>query len=192
MRTYYHPCVLLKNLTFELYSYDKSILLDNIFFYLDYVLCCNQHYTNTLTDYFKQIDKIYLYPKGVFPKFFEEFDQNIVKENVDRINDELDHIKPKKPEPIGDFLDFGKSLTKIELLDLSVPYKEIISLLKYSNDPIIEFAEYGYYVGCLLKIYSDRFFKVNKPNWEILNHRVNNFRKSVYENLKKIDKEKGK
>jgi len=48
---------------------------------------------------------------------------------------------------------------RYDLLDLRKPYSEIISILKHYKDPLLEQAEYGYYIGSLLKLKADEFLK---------------------------------
>lgn len=182
----FHVCEILKEFTQELYSYEQSDWLDMIFAYLDHVLVCNQHITNTFTHILKTDSPTVFYeqyPEGLFPKFLHNYDQDIIKENVDRINDEIDNIKPGKI--IYPSID---TLSKFELLDLRVPYKNIIQILRHIKDPIVERAEYGYYIGSLLKISVDKFLgKYDpdsdlwiEPNWNILKPRVDSFRPGVF------------
>ncbi len=185
-----HVCNILKDFTKELYSYPKENWVQIIFVYLDYVLVCNQHITNTFTtilrtelpDFYEQ------YPGGLFPKYLHDFDENIVKNNADRIISEIDEIEPSLLTSVP---ELRHNLSKFDLLDLRTPYKCIIEILKYKNDPIVERAEYGYYIGSLLHIMMNKYLeKYDKnspvwlePNWDILDKRVCDFRPGVFSNL---------
>jgi hypothetical protein len=181
-----HVCEVLKDFTKELYSYPKTTWLDIVFKYLDHVLVCNQHITNTFTAVLrKDMPDFYEhYPKGLFPKFLGDFATKIVKDNVDRINDEIDKIIPAATVTVIDI----HSLSKFELLDLRIPYRYIIQILKHIGDPIIERAEYGYYIGSLLHIMTTEYLKKYnadspvwiEPNWNILDKRVRDFRPGVF------------
>ncbi len=195
-----HPCVVLKTFTKKLYNYEPSVFLDNVFFNLDYVLICNQHITNVFTYILKRELPNFeqIYKKGLFPSFLGKYDQNIIKENIDRINEEIDAIEPKESKPIGNFNDWGPThLSYMDLFDLRVPYKEIVALMKYVNDPEITKAEYGYYIGSLLKIKADEYQKkwphyfkqkvstagCGAVNWTIFMRRVETFRKTVFHTI---------
>jgi len=170
----------------DLYTYPKTDWLKTVFIYLDYVLVCNQHITNTFTtilqndlpDFYEQ------YPEGLFPKYLKDFDNNIVKNNVDRIMDEIDEIKPCDITVIPDL----HILSKFDLLDLRIPYKCIIQILRHVNEPIVERAEYGYYIGSLLHIMVNKYlekYDINsyvwiEPNWQILDNRIHTFRQDVF------------
>ncbi len=180
----YHVCEVLKEFTKDLYTYPKNDWLDTVFAYLDYVLICNQHITNTFTHILanNMTDFYEHYPGGLFPKFLENYPQGVIKDNVDRINQEIEDIQPCETVPIPQLY----TLSKFDLLDLRVPYKHIIQILKHVGDPIIERAEYGYYIGSLLKISVDGFIKeygpdaFDEPNWNVLDDRVKTFRSGVF------------
>jgi len=181
-----HVCHVLKDFTRDLYSYPESYWLQSVFDYLDYVLVCNQHITNTFTHILiHTMDDFYeKYPAGLFPKFLENYPQVVVKDNVDRINNEIEDIKPCEnvPRPLL------YTLSKFDLLDLRVPYKHIIQILKYVGDPIIERAEYGFYIGSLIKIMVDNYIEKYgigsdiwiEPDWSVLDNRVKTFRTGVF------------
>lgn len=192
----YHVCEVLKDFTRDLYYYENKDWLNSVFLYLDYVLICNQHITNVFTHILQKelTPEIFYekYPIGLFPAFLQEYDKEIIKNNVDEINNEIDNIKPKKAVLLDEVVFYNDLtlLSKFELLNLKTPYTEIISILRYENDPMIERAEYGYYIGSLLKISTDLFLEkhdVNsdvwhgtEPNWKIFSNRISNYRKDVF------------
>lgn len=188
----YHVCEVLKDFTRDLYYYDKTDWLDNIFFYLDYVLVCNQHITNTFTHIlmYELTPPVFYkeYPKGLFPEYLRRYDNEIIKNNIDKINSEIDKIQPKKPALVASNFSELISLSKFDLLNLKIPYSEIISILKYINNPMVERAEYGYYIGALLTISVNNFLKKHEtnsniwiqPDWKILLNRIKNYRKDVF------------
>jgi hypothetical protein len=195
---YYHVCSLLKDFTRQLYYYEKTDWLDTVFMNLDNVLVCNQYITNAFTAvlrYEMGDDAFYgYYDNGLFPKYLRNFDQDVVKKNIDRINEEIDKIPAmdadKYPKDI--LLD---DLSKFDLLDLRKPYSIIVSILKYYNDPLLDEAEYGYYIGSLLKIKADEWLEKYgetifiEPDKNILEKRIDTFRKGVFCTLDDVNAE---
>jgi len=182
-----HVCHVLKDFTRDLYSYPESYWLQSVFEELDYILVCNQHITNTFTHILKNnMSNFYEhYPDGLFPKFLENYPLVVIKDNVDRINNEIENIKPCEKLPRLQLY----TLSKFDLLDLRVPYKHIIQILKHAGEPeLIERAEYGYYIGSLLKISFDGFIKQYgldsdiwiEPDWKVFDNRVKTFRTGVF------------
>jgi hypothetical protein len=192
----------LKDFTRDLYYYEENDWLDNVFVYLDKVLMCNQYITNAFTEILKgeigAAEFYDAYPKGLFPQFLYDYDQEIIKEYTDRINEEIEEIPAMLIEG-GDFVNAVMSLTsmdKFDLLDLREPYSKIISIMKYHKDPLLERAEYGYYIGSLLKIKADEWLEKYgetifvEPDWDVLNNRVERFRKGVFCRLDELEEKK--
>jgi hypothetical protein len=192
----YHVCNVLKDFTKDLYFIENNTYKDNILYWLDYVLCSNQHISNTFTTLFKLelgSDKFYKkYRTGIFPKFLMEYDTNIIAENSDRIDKEIDKIKPFKPGPIDKdkkIIKLIETINKIKLLDLTIPYRNIISILKNENDRELERAEYGYFIGSLINIKVQELLKKYGQkrfpplNRTVLKTRVLTFRKRVFKTM---------
>ena len=189
MKRHYHVCSLLKDLTRRLYYYDdETEWLDAVFVYLDYVLVCNQYITNSFTEVLKHEighNEFYThYKSGLFPQYLREYDEEIVKIHIDRINEERENIPAKAVD--GEVEISLYDLTKHDLLDLRKPYSEIISILKYYEDPLLEGAEYGYYIGSLLKLKADEWLKEYgegifiEPDFNVLERRIDTFREGVF------------
>ena len=185
----YHVCNVLKDFTKDLYHYESSDWLNEVFDQLDIVRMCNQYITNAFTEIKKRemggAEYYKAYRQWLFPQFLYEYDEEIIKEHTDRINDEIDAIQPAELYKIK-----TPKLNRWDLLDLTVPYSKIIAILRKYDDRLIERAEYGYYVGSLLKMTADEWRKKYgdtifiEPDWEILSRRVENFREGVFCTLK--------
>lgn len=152
-----HICNILKVFHKRLYRYlkdnnvEKEILV-NIRSLLHHVLVSNQLIANTLTFLLKKelTNKIFYqeYPKGVFPKYLRDNLHIYVKLYGDKINEKIIKIPSRNETPT----DLKKYSNK-ELLDLTIPYKKIISIIRKNNlKSFYDRAEYGYFVGSILNI----------------------------------------
>lgn len=198
-----HVCTILKDFERELYTYDNNVIFHNIRLYLDHVLCSNQHITNVFTKLLRydlgNENFLKKYSQGVFPNFIREYNPDFLVKHFDKIESEIEKIHKPTEAKFLNKKDFHKnlfSLSKLKLLNLTIPYRNIISLLKYGNyENLYENAEYGYYIGSLLKFSVKNFmekYPVKKypdlwiePNTRVLKNRVNNFRRGVWENYQK-------
>lgn len=198
-----HVCVVLKATVKEIYGWntDKdNILADNVKTLLNHVLCSNQHISNTLTDIMiKEMGKNKFYNKwgAIFPAFLDNYDRQIISDNLDRINEEIENIKPIEKLERIDKDKFYKelySLDKFTLLDLTIPWSKIVSHFKFKPDYFekeLALSEYGYYIGELINIsVRELRKKYNKnqwimPDWFVLKSRVDRYLSDIEANMKK-------
>lgn len=198
-----HVCVVLKTTVKEIYKWETNendILSNNVKILLNHVLCSNQYISNTLTEIMKKElgpKKFYKEWGAIFPGFLDNYDEQIILDNMDRINDEIDSIEPietLKNLNKEEYYKYLFSLDKFTLLDLTIPWSKIVSYFKYQPEQFkkeLQYSEYGYYIGELINVSIQNFRKkysddewIN-PDWLTLRSRVDRYLIDIEKNMKK-------